>query len=243
MSANPRIWPVVVTAVLGIAVLIGLGAWQLERLQWKQALLAEVAARGEAAPVDLAEAARRWAAGENIEFLKVSARGQFRHADEKLLIGVYDGSPGWEVVTPLLTADGMLVLVDRGVVPDDLRTAARRAPGNPAGDVAVTGIIRARAAARGFFSPDNDAKANMWFWWDVPAMLATLPPSPGVKPQAFVLQLLPVAGERSFPRPLAPETGLSNNHLQYAITWFALAVVLAAVASLYVRGQMKKTGA
>ncbi len=242
MSSPRSIWPVVLASALGILILCGLGVWQLQRLAEKQALLAEIERRGAADPVELSEAMRLHESGENIEFLKVSATGQFLHDSEKHLIGVLDGAPAWEVVTPLLTPDNSLVLVDRGFVPDDRRDRASRPESIPPNTVEVIGILRNHREGAGAFSPDNDVKANMWFWWDVPAMLESTPKPADAKLVPFVLHVVPVAGEVGLPRPVPLQAALRNNHLQYAITWFALALALAVIAGLFVR-QMKKSGA
>ncbi|MBC8037569.1 MAG: SURF1 family protein, partial [Rhizobiales bacterium] len=239
MNRPRSIWPVIIASTLGILLLCGLGAWQLQRLAHKQALLAEIDRRAMAAPVDLAEASKRQQSGENIEFMKVSTRGRFLHDAEKHMIAAFEGNPAWEVVTPLVTADNTLVLVDRGLVPDGQRDTAKRAEIAPTGDVEVSGLVLKHDGNRGFFSPDNDIKANMWFWWDVPAMLANTSAPPDAKPAFFVLHVMPVAGRNGFPRPTVPRAALPNNHLQYAITWFSLALVLAVIAGLFVRGQMK----
>ncbi len=241
---KPRsIWPVVITSVLGIVILCGLGAWQVQRLAHKQALLAEIDRRSMADPVDLSEAMKRHDRGENIEFMKVSARGRFLHTAEKHVIGTFDGNPAWEVVTPLATADNRLILVDRGLVPDEQRDPAARTEANPTGKVEIVGIVLNHDGKRGFFSPDNDIEGNMWFWWDVPAMLADTSAPPAVTPAFFVLHVMPVKGQVGFPRPMVPRAAHRNNHLQYAVTWFSLALVLTIVAGLFIRGQMKKSGA
>ncbi len=241
MSKRRSIWPIIIASALGIAILCGLGAWQLQRLAHKQALLTEIDRRNMADPIDLSEAIRLYESGENVEFMKVSASGRFLHENEKHLMAVFDGNPGWEVVTPLLTANDILVLVDRGLVPGAMRDRATRTETNS--EVEVTSIIRGHSEGRGPFSPDNDAKANMWFWWDVPAMLESTTMPQAVKPAPFVLHVIPVAGEGGFPRPVALRAALRNNHLQYAITWFALAVVLAVMAGLFAYGEMRKSGA
>lgn len=243
MTKTRSIWPVVIVSALGILILCGLGAWQLQRLAHKQTLLAEIRHRSAADPVALSEAVRLHESGENVEFMKVSATGRFLHESERHLIGVFDGTPAWEVVTPLLTADNTVVLVDRGFVPDEKRNPATRDGGNPTGVVEVIGMVGSHPEGRGTFHPDNDVGANMWFWWDVPAMLDSITIPAGVKPAPFVLHIFPVAGESGLPRPVALQAALRNNHLQYAITWFALALVLAVIAGLFIRGQMKKSGA
>jgi len=242
--SEPRsIWPVVIVSALGVLILCGLGAWQLQRLAHKQALLAEIRHRSAADPVTLSEVIRLYESGENVEFMKVSAAGRFLHESERHLIGVFDGNPAWEVVTPLLTADNTVVLVDRGFVPDERRDPSTRAGGNPTAVVEVIGIVGSHREGRGAFHPDNDVSANMWFWWDVSAMLDSTTMPAGAKPAPFVLHIVPVAGESGLPRPVALQAALRNNHLQYAITWFALALALAVIAGLVIRGQMKKSGA
>ncbi|HUR42617.1 MAG TPA: SURF1 family protein, partial [Aestuariivirga sp.] len=146
--------------------------------------------------------------------------------------------PAWDIVTPMVTTDGKLVLIDRGLAPDDGKPLFR-----PQGEVEVTGIIRGHDGKRGYFDLDNDPGSNMWSWWDVPAMLADTPVALGVERVPFVLHLIPRVEQPGFPRPSAPAAVVSNNHLQYAITWFSLAGVLAVIAGLFIRGEMRKSGA
>ena len=229
-----------VAAAVGIVLLCTLGIWQLERLAWKEALLAQIEARLKAPPVSIDDVMKSMAGGGDVEFVKVAGRGQFLQSQSKLLIASFDGGVGWDVVTPLLMADDTVMLVDRGIIPGDQRATATQGTGETSD---VTGIIRRHGAPRGTFSPDNDVAGNNWYWWDVPAMLSSIKSPDGARPLPVVLQLLPVEGDRSFPRPQAPSANLSNNHLQYAITWFALAAVLALIAFIFIRGQMKKTAA
>ena len=230
---KPRLWPALVAALIGIAILLALGAWQVQRLSWKQDLLAAVEERLAAAPSDLASVLDAEDAGDDIEFRKVSLSGRFLHADEKLMLATLDGKVGWEVITPFLTDSGIAVLVDRGFVPDGLRDPAKRMTPETA---SLTGIVRRHASARGLFDPDNDVAGNMWYWWDVPGMLAASAIPPDAKVAPFVIQALPTDGT-SYPRPPEPRAAFRNNHLQYAITWFGLALVLAIVAFFFARQQ------
>ena len=243
MTVKHRLWPVLLATALNLALLLGLGFWQLQRLQWKDALLAEIAARAAQPPLTLAEAVQRRAAGDDVDYMRATASGTFQRADEKLMMSGLEGNPAWEVITPLITADGHLLLVDRGVVPDTRKNPAARADGNPLGEVEIAGLLRSHATKPGFFTPANDPKANQWFWWDVPALLAATPTPPGVAELPFVLQITPQPGDKGYPRPQAAAIGIANNHLQYAITWFALAGVLVVIAGLHIRGQMSKPGA
>lgn len=229
----------ILASALGIALLCGLGAWQLQRLAGKEALLAEIAARAEVRPITLAAALAADDNADDIDFVKVAAGGSYLPAETKFMIQVFDAGPGWQVVTPFRSSDGVVVLVDRGVVPEAMRATVA----TPAEPIELVGVIRRHVAGRGPFTPDNNDAANIWYWWDVPAMLALSDIPADLKVAPFVLQLLPVEGGTTFPRPQRSDTGLRNNHRQYAIAWFALALVLAAVAVFYVRGQMNKTGA
>jgi surfeit locus 1 family protein len=223
---QPRIWPVLIATVIGMAILVTLGVWQVQRLQWKEALLAQLAANAAAPPLSLAEAAQR----PDPEFVRVSFTGTYDHAAAKKMIATFERGQGWTVVTPVVTADGYAVMVDRGRIPGQLGESFDK----PAGEVAIEGVIRTYGRGQAMFDPENDPKANIWYWWDVPAMLAASGLPPDVKPYPYVVQLLPSATAAPFPRPDEPKANLANNHLGYAITWFGLAATLLAVAGLYV---------
>ena len=238
---HPRIWPVVVWAGLGIAILCGLGVWQLFRLAEKEALLANIAARPTAAPITLTEALKRREQGDDLEFVAVKTSGIFDHAHERQKLSVFDGEPGWEIVTPLVSQEGIVALVDRGTVPDNLRDTTMRP--ETAGPTEVLGVVRAHNAARGYFDPDNNVGRNEWYWWDVPAMLASISVPADAKVAPFILQALPGSDLKKFPRAAPPQVALSNNHLQYAITWFSLALVLLVIAGLFIRKLVARSDA
>ena len=238
---KPRIWPVLLWAGLGIAVLIGLGTWQLLRLAEKQALLTEIAQRTMAQPISLSEVLVRREKGVDTEFVAVKVKGSFDHQSERHKLASFEGSPGWEIITPFTTDEGIAALVDRGVVSSDLQNASKRPEAAP--PVELIAVIRSHNNARGFFDPENDVDGNIWYWWDVPAMLSSVTIAPDMKVAPFVLQARPGDDPKKFPRAPKPDAQLRNNHLQYAITWFALAFVLFVIAGLFVRKQMRRTDA
>ena len=123
---KPRIWPIVLWAGLGIAVLLALGTWQLFRLAEKRALLAEIAERTKAPPLSLSEVLARRDKGADIEFDAVKVRGVFDHAAELHKLASFEGSPGWQIITPFRNDEGIVALVDRGVVSVDLKDAGKR---------------------------------------------------------------------------------------------------------------------
>ncbi|HYM02829.1 MAG TPA: SURF1 family protein [Stellaceae bacterium] len=231
-SDRSNFWPTVF-AVAGVVVLLGLGTWQVERLFWKEGLIAARRAAVAAPSVDLPESL---AAAKDLEFHRLRATGRFLN-DRELYIGATsdDGHPGYLVVTPLVTASGATLLVERGFIPEAKRDPATRAAGEIAGEVTVSGLLRLPPTGKpAWFIPDNDTARNYWFYVDIPAMAAAahldrvLPfyldadatPNPGG---------LPVGGQTRLELP--------NNHLQYAITWYALAVGLAVVYIVFTRGR------
>jgi len=226
----PRLWPIILATLAGTAILLGLGIWQVQRLHWKEGLLAELAQKAKSEPVDLATAEAVYRAG-NAEFLKVRFRATYKHDAGMKMISTYEGGQGWTIITPAASSDGFAVIVDRGRLPGQRLEHFDKPPG----EVELTGVVRVYNHGQAYFDPDNDPKANNWYWWDVPAMLAAAQMPAGLKPLPFVVQLLPGTVAAEFPQPPEPRANLANNHLGYAITWFGLAITLLAVAGVYIR--------
>jgi surfeit locus 1 family protein len=219
-----------------LAVLIGLGVWQLQRLQWKEGLIAEIEARTKAPPISLEEAVQRARKGEDVSYLRLGVDGRFDNGKERYLFATADGSVGWHVITPLTTAKGEVVLVDRGFVPDALKDPAARAEGEIPDAVMVTGLARV-PERQGTFVPDNNPKRNRWFWRDLGAMATSMFPSgaPDVAPFFLEAEKSDIPG--GWPVGGQTQLDLPNPHLQYAITWFAIAFCLVVIYVLYVRSR------
>lgn len=232
----PRLWPILLATLIGTAILVTLGVWQVQRLHWKEALLAQLAANAAAAPISLSDAAAAAAQGRDMEFVRVKFTGTYRHEGWKKMIATFQGGQGWIILTPAASSDGFAVIVDRGRIPD----ARLESFDKPEGEVTIEGVIRTYRRGRGSFDPDNDPNANLWYWWDVPAMLQASGLPADLKPFPFVVQLLPAATPAQFPAPEEPKANLANNHLGYAITWFGLALTLLGVAGVYVYGLRRR---
>jgi surfeit locus 1 family protein len=216
-----------------LAVLIGLGVWQLQRLQWKEGLIAKIEARTKAAPTTLAEATAMAARGEDPSYTRVRVSGRYDHAKERYLFALSEGRAGWHVIAPLETEAGETVLIDRGFVPDNLKAPASRAKGEVEGVVAVTGIVRLPDRP-GAFTPDNEPEANRWFWRDEDAMARSMFPGESVRVAPFFLEAEKGEAAGGWPEGGQTRLDLPNNHLQYAITWFLLAAALVGVYAAYV---------
>jgi len=227
---RPLLWPTVFSLPM-LLICLALGAWQVERLFWKQDLIAQrqaaIAAPSAVVPRSLAET-------RDVEFRHVSDEGVFLN-DKEIFLGATSegGGQGYQVLTPLLEPGGRIVFVNRGYIPAELKDPAKRAAGQIADTIRVQGLLRLPPAGKpNWFLPDNRPDLNYWFWVDLPAMSAAdeldrvapfyidadTAPNPGGWPKGGVTRLM-----------------LPNNHLQYAITWFSLAVALIVIYVLFHR--------
>ena len=221
---QPRPWPIVVTAV-GLVVLLGLGTWQVYRLQWKTELIAWREAQLAAPPAPLpAFVDSDPEALNDYRFRKVEVTGRFLHDKEIYLAGYLYKQVGFQVITPLQRGDAQTVFVDRGWVPAERRDPATRAEGQVAGTVSLVGLARG-PGKQGWFVPDNDPQENYWFWRDIPAMAAAA----GVQAAPIVVQLKTTKNPGGLPIPSGEPITMRNDHLQYAITWYSLAVALVVI--------------
>jgi surfeit locus 1 family protein len=219
-----------------VALLIGLGVWQLKRLAWKEGLIAEIEARAKGTPITLKEAIAVSREGSDPSYYRVHVKGSFDHAKERYLYALSnDGEPGWHVVTPFSSVEGDLVLIDRGFVPDNLRDPLSRAAGQLEGEVDVTGLVRL-PEAQGLFTPDNDPAANRWFWRDLNGMVYSMFPTASMDPAPFFLEAEKSDVPGGWPAGGQTRLELPNNHLQYALTWFLLAGAVVVIYLVYVRG-------
>jgi len=219
----PTLW-----FVPAVAVMIGLGFWQIERLHQKEALIASVAAGMRAAPVPLAEVLRDGAA--KAEWHHVTVDGHFVHDKEAYLFARGPmGAVGLQVVTPLVQADGKTVLVNRGFVPPTLKDPGARSAGQVTGEVALNGVLRL-SQEPGMFTPPADAKEHLWFVKNVPGLAAAMDVTVEA-PVIIEADATPNPGGW----PLGGQTVIDfpNDHLQYALTWFGLALTLVGVYLVY----------
>ncbi len=222
------LWPAL-AALAGFAFLVALGNWQMRRLDWKQGLIGSIAERQHAGPVTLALAEERASLGGDVEYTRVKVEGQLLNDREIHLYALDDKyGPGFHVIAPLRLADGTLVLVNRGFVPNDLKDPGKRAAGEVTGEVTFTGLLR-RADEQTMFVPANDPGRNIWYWRDIDAMAATLgADAPRVHKYVVDAEAEP-APPGGWPKGGVTRLELPNRHLEYALTWYGLAGTLVAV--------------
>ncbi|MEH3106651.1 MAG: SURF1 family protein [Sphingomonas fennica] len=207
--------------LLAVAALVALGLWQIERRAEKHALVARIAARVHARPVPAPPPAT-WPAisAERSAYTRIAARGRFLGLPPALVQASTRAGPGWWVLAPFAEARGFVLLVNRGFVP---RRTGIAPP--PPGPVAVTGLLRVTEPGGGFLRA-NDPAADRWYSRDTAAIAAA-------RRLGSVAPYFIDADAAGPPAPGLPLGGLTvltfpDNHLVYALTWFALAGMAAA---------------
>ncbi len=211
-----------IAAFISLLILLALGAWQIQRLHWKERILAQIALAEANPAVPLT--------GNPGPFQKVEVAGHFR-PDLAVLFGAeVGGTPermGGELIVPLERANGPPVLVDRGWVPDPVPASVAW----PKGEVRVDGYVQAPLKP-GVFTPAPDAKRRRFYALDPAEIGAAL----GLNQVApFTLVALGRAVPEELPVPAAHLPRPENNHLQYALTWFGLAGGLVLVFGTWAR--------
>lgn len=225
---RPTFWPTLMS-IPAFLVLLALGTWQVNRLAWKEEVIRSFAERVNAEPLAVAPAGRVL---EEIEYRRVRLTGRYLNDHEMFLAGrTYNGRGGWNVLTPFRTDDGAIVVVDRGWVPLDKRDRATRPQSLIEGPTTVEGVIR-RPDIRNYFTPANEPDKNLWFSADIGAM-AKKAGLPEIRP--YLVEGLRQTIPGGFPVGGEIRVALRNDHLQYAITWYSLALALVVIYVLYHR--------
>lgn len=218
-------------ALAATAIFVALGVWQVERRAWKLDLIARVDARLAAAPVPLAAVlTQRVPRDDDVAYRRVQVRGRFLHDRETLVQALTERGAGYWVLTPLATETG-IVLVNRGFVPPERRDRGTRSDGQPNGPVGVTGLVRLSEPGGGFLRA-NDAAHGRWYSRDVGA-IARARGLGQVAPVFIDADAAPNPG--GYPVGGLTVVAFRNNHLVYAITWFALALLSGAGVVLAMR--------
>ncbi|MEX0808326.1 MAG: SURF1 family protein [Dongiaceae bacterium] len=222
-------------AGLGVALMFGLGVWQIDRLGTKQDMIAEREARPALEALDATELLAIDDAAP-FEFRRAELTGRYLHDREMLLLArSMNRNVGYQVVTPFVLETGEELLVNRGWIPDDREDPATRAEGQVEGKVTIEALVR-RPGTENWLVPDNvpadptggnASGGGEWFWMELPAMREAA----GLAPSGPPLYLEATASDVPGGFPIGGQTRLElrNDHLQYAITWFLLGGALAII--------------
>ena len=220
MPPVKRLLAPLIFGLAGCAILIALGVWQVQRLAWKEGILAEIEAKIDGAPEPLPDVI----SPSEQRYQPVALSGEIGAGELHVLVSVKQRGAGYRIIAPFTTDAGRQIMLDRGYVENEAKMSERRI-----GETEVTGNLH-WPDDRTSSTPQNDVEGNTWFARDIGPMAEALgtepllviarsetPPAPGITP-------LPVSTE-----------GIPNNHLQYAITWFSLAAIWAVMTGLYIR--------
>lgn len=227
---RPLLWPTLFSLPV-LVLCLGLSAWQLERREWKRGILHRIAVNQAAAPVSLDELVK----GDPLdhEYGRAKLAGTFLHDKEfHLAARSMKNTVGMQIVTPVRTDDGRIVLFDRGWVPSEKKDPATRTAGQIPGHVELTGIVR-RTQVQRQFAPDNAPDKNVWFHVDVPLMRKMAGGAPDPKLDTFFLEADATPNPGGLPIGGQTHLDIPNDHLQYAITWFGIALALIGVYFAY----------
>ena len=217
-----------------LAILLGLGVWQLDRKGQKEALIGRILDRSRVEPPAALPAPGTWNPDAD-EFRRVRVTGTLLNDRETLVHGLAAGATpgralqGYYVLTPLRLSEGGTVLINRGFVPTELKAPANRSGGQIAGETVVTGIQRG-SEPRTMFVPAPDTARNEWFNRDIAGISAA---AGLTDPLPYLVEADATPNPGGWPKGGQLRVDLPNNHLQYAFTWFGIAGCLVGVFGVF----------
>ena len=223
----PRLLAPLLFGLAGFAILMWLGVWQMQRLAWKEGVLAEIEAKIAAEPVAIPATPDP----DGNRYLPVRVTGRFDEGALRVLVSRKRVGAGHLIISPFETDEGRRILVDRGFL-----KLEQPLPDPPAGEVTITGNLH-WPDDRNSSTPENDIAGNTWFARDIDQMAAQLTTQP----------ILLVVRDMSQPEPgLTPlpvdTSGIPNDHLEYAITWFSLAAIWVAMTGYFIHRMRRTAG-
>ena len=212
------ILPPLIFGIVATAILMSLGFWQLRRLAWKEAMLAEIQAGIDAPAQPLPDQIE-----PSMKYAPVTLSGQTTGDEILVLSGTKERGGGYNVISGFVTDDGRRVLLDRGFIDQDQRRSPR-----PPTRLSVRGNLH-WPQEKGPATPEPDLEAGIWFARDVPAMAQALDTQP------VLIVAAEVAGDAQnvAPIPIAIE-GIPNSHLSYAVQWFLFAATCAGMTLWFI---------
>ena len=204
--------------VLGTAILLTLGVWQLKRLAWKNDVLRSIENKILAPPIDIPKRV----APTVHSLLPVRAQGRYIGGTVRVLVSQKIFGAGYRLITAFELTNGRIIMVDRGFT--SVRTSM---PSTPDVKGHVIGNLQWPQEVDGF-TPSNDLEANIWFARDVPNLAAHL----NAEPILLVLRESSFKGDQPMPLPKMV-SNIPNDHLNYAITWFSLALIWLGMSGYF----------
>lgn len=231
-----RIALISVIALLLSCVLIALGSWQIKRLSWKHDLIARVEQNIHAKPMS-APSRNDWQQSDQkaLEYRVVTVQGHYLNDKETPIAALTEKGSGYWIVTPFQRDNGEIVFINRGFVGSDKRDPSNRETGQITEETVVTGLMRL-TEPKGFFLRQNDPDNNIWHARDIEVLSERL----DLKnvPDYFI------DANSDQNRDDRPTGGLTvvkfaDNHLAYALTWFALTIMVLGMAGYLIYYELR----
>jgi len=213
-----------VFGIVGTAILVSLGTWQVRRLAEKEAYLAAIEARIGDAPVSVPMTPDAMAD----RFLAVTTTGTMTDDELHVLVSTKTLGAGYRIIAAFEADEGRRVMIDRGFVALEDKDAPRQI-----GAMRLSGNLHWPEEIDSF-TPENDVAGNIWFSRDVPTMATAL----GTEPILVIARQSSPSDPRVTPLPV-DTTGIPNDHLEYIVTWYGLAIVWVLM-TLYYLLRMRK---
>ena len=214
---------ILIIGLIGIAVLLSLGIWQVQRLAWKEGILAEIDAKIEGAPSALPLSPTVQAH----KYQPIEVSGRFLDTRIRVLVSQKLIGAGYRIIQPFQT-DGRVILVDRGFVKIDQTEDLRNDQATILGNLHWPEEVDQ-------YTPEPDLTRDIWFARDVPELAAAL----NADPILVIAREITPSSEKVSPIPIS-SSGIPNDHLQYAITWFSLVAVWAGMSGLFLFGTRRR---
>lgn len=212
--------------VVSLGILVSLGSWQLQRLEWKQSLIATIDAKIAAAPIGLDDVLAEMDKGKEVEYQPVEVTGEYLGGAPQKLFGTWDGRPGSFSFVPFRTTNDAVIYINRGFIPQG--AAADDIAAVPAGVTTVTGLLRMKevpAPPASWFQPVGKSPDGLWFIRDPQAMASDAKVDDALDVYVDAFENV----DQRWPKGGTTRTDFRNKHREYALTWFGLAGALVAV--------------
>lgn len=227
--------------ILGLAVLCALGWWQVNRLYWKEDLIATVNERIKQDPITIPELLEKNIPEENMSYTPVVATGIFDHSKEAYFYATNkSGAAGWNVHTPLIMNDGQTLIVNRGFVPFPMKLPDQRLQGQVSGQQTISGLVRIPLKERPGSSFENAPEKREFYWRSLPQMSAIMRTDNTKEFFPFFVDAYEAEIPGGFPKGGTTIINFRNSHLQYAGTWFGLAATLLIVGGYFLYSRREK---
>ena len=222
---RPIFWPTLFT-IISLLILISLGTWQVYRLIWKNSLISNYIYKFNN---EIIKYDKSFSFNDEFEYRRINIKGRFINEKEILIIGkTFEGNVGFHLITPFITKEEKLLLINRGWISEKLKLRSSRSFSLIEEDIVIDGIIR-RPQKKGYFVPENDPIGNFWFTIKPYQIEKALKLESFDLEKKFYVDVIRDKGKLKLPIGVSGSPNFRNQHLTYAFTWYSLAITLIIV--------------